>query len=142
MNRTPIYAALIAALGALKDNGTVKAVRRPTTGQDFVMPPVLPCCLIIGDKESVRQRRGLPPQHELMIDVHLHANVGKAEAPADRLDAMLGAIEAVLAPAPGQDTQTLGGAVHHCWIEGDIERFELLPDQRCLAIVPVHILVP
>ena len=105
-------------------------------------PPVVPCAMVIGDKEVVHQRRGLPKRVELLVDVHMHADVGGSSTPAAQIDAMLTAIEAALEPTPGQDTQTLGGLVSHCWIEGDIERFEMMPGNRCIVIVPVHILAP
>lgn len=142
MNRTPIYAALISTLEAMVTAGAVKSVRRPKSGQDFASPPVVPCALVVGDKEIVSQTQRLPRRIELVVDIHLHADVPTTLVPADRIDALLEALDVALDPAPGKEVQTLGGIVHHCWIEGDIERFELLPGNRCLAIVPVHILVP
>jgi len=55
---------------------------------------------------------------------------------------ILDAIEDALRPSPGHEVQTLGGLVHHCWIEGDIFRDSGDLDGQGVITVPVRVLVP
>jgi hypothetical protein len=48
----------------------------------------------------------------------------------------------VLAPTGRAETQTLGGLVSHCWIEGRIEMDSGDNDGQAKAIIPIRILVP
>ena len=43
---------------------------------------------------------------------------------------------------PLANTQTLGGLVQHCWIEGDIERAPGDLDGVAIALIPINVLVP
>jgi hypothetical protein len=58
------------------------------------------------------------------------------------LNALLDAIEATLAPDPVTNTQTLGGAVEHCWIEGRIDKAPGHTDGQAVAVIPILMIVP
>jgi hypothetical protein len=62
--------------------------------------------------------------------------------PTERLNDYLDALEAVLRPAPGQPTQTLGGLVHHCFIDGEILKVPGDDDGQGMAVIRITILVP
>jgi hypothetical protein len=93
--------------------------------------------------ESTSVIRGLPSAH--VLDVNLWVYVGTDENETGPiLNPILDAIDASLAPTDagnGQNTQTLGGLVHHCWIEGQTQIFEGNLGDEAVAIVPVKILV-
>lgn len=59
---------------------------------------------------------------------------------------LLEAIEAALEQSPSNSfgTQTLGGLVTHCWIEGDgiIVTGEIDPNGQGMATIPVNIVIP
>lgn len=64
------------------------------------------------------------------------------------LNTLLDAIDTVLAPTPVfngvllQNTQTLGGLVQHCWIEGTVEKAFSHKQRQGIAVVPIRMLVP
>jgi len=59
------------------------------------------------------------------------------------LNALLDAIETTLAPDPITGLQTLGGVVHHCWIEGRIDKAPgHYPENQAVAVIPIVMVVP
>lgn len=87
---------------------------------------------------------GLGPKRHMMADVWLYTNGGKNPdaVPATELNNMIDAIETALDPSPVTNTQTLGGLVVHCWIEGRPEFYSGHLDGQAIAVIPVKILVP
>lgn len=96
----------------------------------------------VGDDYPPRAARGLPPKVTIHAEIWLYAKVGTdpAKIPGAALNVLVDAVDAALAPNPGQETQTLGGLVSHCWIEGRIEMDPGDIDGQAKAIVPVRIL--
>lgn len=91
-----------------------------------------------------REIRGLPPKRVIHAEIWVYTDAGKnPEAnPEAVLNGMIDAIEAALAPNLLSGVQTLGGLVHHCWIEGEVEQYPGILDGIAKAIIPVRILVP
>ncbi len=58
------------------------------------------------------------------------------------LNDYLDAFDARLRPAPGQSKQTLGGLVHHAFIDGSILKVPGDDDGQGMLAVPITILVP
>ena len=140
--REPIYAALFARLTAIP--GVATASRRLRHWAD-VPPAEQPALYQVQKGETVTERRGLPPRRVLAVELFLYAHSGgdPAVAPAQILNPLIDAIEAVLAPDdPASGVQTLGGRVAHAWIEGRIETDEGVLGDQAVAIVPVSLLVP
>lgn len=139
--RETYYAALVSQLETLVTNGAIKRLARKVTLKDINNPPKLPCLYIDTDKELVEHQAG--QKAKLLITVRLFAFVAAPDnnaTPDTDLSDLLDAIDTALAPLPGVPFQTLGGIVTHCWIEGEIERFEAGVEGKALAIVPVHML--
>lgn len=87
---------------------------------------------------------GLSPKRHLMADVWLYTTGGKNPdaVPATELNNMIDAVELALAPSLVTNTQTLGGLVVHCWIEGRPEYFSGHIGGQAIAVIPVKMLVP
>jgi hypothetical protein len=140
--RETYYGALNAQLQSLITNGTVKRIARKVTLSDVNNPPKLPAIYIDGDKEHVEHMAGQTARVTMTVRLFVYVPAPDNEpSPGTALSTVLDAIDLVLAPAAGQSLQTLGGLVAHCWIEGEIERFEAGLVGKALAIVPVHMTV-
>jgi hypothetical protein len=94
--------------------------------------------------EMFAQATRMPYKRVFSASWFFYHRVGKdsAAVPAITNNQILDAAQAILAPPPGFETQTLGGLVHHCWIEGTILKDPGDLDGDALIIVPIHILVP
>ena len=140
--REPIYAALFALLAPIP--GLATASRRLQHWTD-VPASAQPALFQVQKGETVAARHGLPPKHQLSVELFLYAQTGgdPTVAPAQILSPLIDAIEAALAPTdPTDAVQTLGGLVSHAWIEGRIETDEGVLGDQAVAIIPVTLLVP
>ncbi|MBY4799898.1 hypothetical protein K6W78_07765 [Burkholderia cepacia] len=140
MNREPIYLALFAKLQAIP--GFVTTSRRLRHWND-VKPVEQPALFQVQVRENQRPRKGIPALVSFRCELYLYVNTGNALAdvtPATELNQFMDAIEAALAPDALTNTQTLGGTVSHCWIEGDVLTDEGALGPQAIAIIPVHIL--
>lgn len=141
-SRETYYGALMTQLAKLKASGAISAIDRLVRLQDATNPPVMPCIYLDTDKETVEHQAGQPARVTLTCKLFVYvAGPDRNAVPGTALSNLLDAIDSVLAaPIPGMQ-QTLGGLVSHCWVEGEIERFEAGIDNLALAIVPVHMMV-
>lgn len=94
--------------------------------------------------ESISQATRMPSKRVWSAEWYVYHRVGKdpSAVPATTNNQILDALEAILAPPPGYETQTLGGLVHHCWMDGNILKVPGDIDGDGLIVVPVHMLVP
>lgn len=80
------------------------------------------------------------------FEVWIYSNAGKdAQAvPAAALNELIFAVLRVLQPGPGQRFQTLGlpDQVHHCWVEGLVDRDPGDAGPIARAVIDVKVLVP
>ena len=91
--------------------------------------------------EVAQPTRGQPTKIVLELNLWLYVKSEGAEV-GPVLNPMLDAIEKALQPKnDGDHTLTLGGTVHHCWIEGQTQIFEGDLGEEAVAIVPVKLLV-
>ena len=58
------------------------------------------------------------------------------------LNAVLDAITTALAPAPGEQFNTLGGLAYSVAIEGKVEVYEGVMGNTAVAFVPIRITIP
>lgn len=95
----------------------------------------------IGYQSETLPRKEMTPN----VIVYTHAPHDDPDPPAAKLNRILDAIEAAIAPA-GRDLltgkQTLGGLVSHVYISGDVEKDPGDLDGDGILIVPLSILVP
>jgi hypothetical protein len=144
--REQIYSALFALLQSAANFKTVGRVWVPSNKLD---PPQLPALFMVENSEhAVQTAPGRPAKWLLDVDVMIYAhNEGESQpagaenyVPATALNNLLDAVENALTPAAATNVQSLGGLVHHCWIEGKIEKDAALQGANSVAVVPVRML--
>lgn len=142
MSREDCFVALFTLLSGMKTAGTIVTCDRRIRLLQDMDPAELPALFLGGDDGVVEQQRGAGPVRTLGALIYLYtANPDRHVTAGTLLNSLLDAVDAALAPG-WQGVQTLGGAVDHCWIEGDVKVFEGAQGERAAAIVPVKILMP
>lgn len=153
VDREAIWAALYALLQTKVGSSYV------TKGRHHVQPPTLtpemqPAMFLVQVRETRAPRPvvGAPVKLTLSGFIILYAQMpapllddvgAETVLGATTLNAMLQAIDDALQPTDlSTGRQTLGGLVHHCWIEGDVEMDPGIYTQQGAAIVPIKMLVP
>lgn len=94
----------------------------------------------VGDEYPQRPARGLPAKVTIKAEIWIYTKVGPDDVPGSSINGLVDAVEAALQPATGAETQTLGGLVSHCWIEGEIMMDPGDIDGQAKAIIPIKIL--
>ena len=85
----------------------------------------------------------IPPKTTIECEAWIYSKTGDPElAPDIAQNALLDGVELALAPPPGEEAQTLGGLVTHCWVEGRVEIHPGDLDNQAIAVVPIKMLVP
>lgn len=141
MTREPIYAALFAKLDALRVAGTVvtcsRRLKHWTDTSDDAQPAIF---MAQANQTAQHQGKAIPYKWDLDLKIYVYVRAVESTAPAQIINPILDAIEAILNPTAGQQ-QTLGGLCDVCYIDGAIETFEGTLGEQEVAIVPVKILV-
>ena len=86
------------------------------------------------------QKPGIPAKYLLEGNIYIYVSVETGEA-GYVLNPVLDAIDLALEPDETSGVQTLGGIVHHCWVEGQTQIFEGSLGDEAVAVVPIKILV-
>lgn len=139
VTREAIYSALFALVSNLP--GIVTSSRRLRHWTD-VSPDEQPALFQAQIRQTAAAHTGAPTKWLLRADLYLYANSGQDPnaVPATALNNLMDAIEAALAPGPGQTVQNLGGIVHYCRISGEVMTDEGVLGAQAVAIIPVEIL--
>ncbi len=139
MTREPIIAALFAKLAAIPSLVTVGRVVKHLIDVPAEHQPAL---FLSPRNQSAIRRTGLPTKWVISVLVYIYTNRGGQNVIPDiQMNAILDAVETVLAPNGGVENQTLGGLCEYCRIEGVIETDEGALGDQSVAIVPIDILV-
>jgi len=118
------------------------ASRRLKLWTDVAAQPAL---FLRTDSEDIAPRAArMPPRVTMRCEVWIYSKAGAAPdaVPAATLNYILDAVMRVLEPEPVREVQTLGGLVHNCWVEGQVELHTGDLDGQAIAVIPIHILVP
>ena len=136
--REQIYAALFAYLAAIP--GIKTCTRKLKHWNDTALEDQ-PSLYMEHSGEVTQQVRGQPSRHVLELNLWLYVQTdGDTVGPI--LNPMLDAITNAFEPTNTvEHTMTLGGLVHHCWIEGQTQIFEGNMGNEAVAIIPVKLLV-
>jgi hypothetical protein len=139
-----IYQALFDLTAGLAWPGGALAYssRRVKTFEDLPAQPAL--CQAETD-ETVAQVTSQQAITTLGASWLIYHQAGKDDdaIPAQTTNAILSAVKALFVdPIEPDSAQTLGGAVHKCWIEGRIQKLQGDLDGQTLLVVPIKILVP
>lgn len=136
--RETAYAALFNLVAAIP--GIKTCTRRLKHWQD-VAKEDQPALYMEHTGEVASPVRGQPTRIVLEVNLWLYVN-SEGEPVGPLLSPLLDAIQDAFAPKnDGDHTLTLGGLVHHCWIEGQTQIFEGDLGEEAVAIVPVKLLV-
>jgi hypothetical protein len=140
MTRESIIDALFALLMANPDTFATSGRRLKLWTQVTEQPALF----LRHDYDEVPTHpTGIPPRIVVACEAWVYA---RCEDPDDIpevvLNNLLDSIEISLRPAPGFERQTLGGLVHHCWLEGRIDIHPGDLDGQAIAVVPIKMLVP
>lgn len=140
MKREPIYQALFDLIAGIENIATCSRILQHW---DDVSPNNQPALFVAQDSQAAEQVTGFPTKYilgaKLWIYTHRDSN---GIVPSAQINNILDAVDRALAPLPATDNkQTLGGLVHHCWIDGAIETDEGLLGNQAVAIVPIRMLV-
>lgn len=133
--------AFVALFEKLKTIPTLKlCTRRLKHWQDVPKEDQPALFMQVADEEK-RIVDGKPARYVLGANLWVYVNTDGDEV-GPLLNPVLDVIERALEPLDGADRrQTLGGIVHHCWIEGTTQIFEGDLGDEAVAIIPVKILV-
>lgn len=106
-----------------------------------------PALFVLDHEEDYARpyKRGIPPTVTIDCVVIVYFDTRDPnKIPAVQLDYFLDAIDSALSMPPGENAQTLGGLVSHCWIEGRVTKVpgDVDKDGTGLLLVPVKILIP
>ncbi len=130
----------------LENMDTVKSVSRRY--KEFSQIPVteMPYVMLTKPREMYPSRAisSLPPirNYKLDITILLSDGIDPNNTPDELLCDILDDMDLVLKPPVGSQTQTLGGLVDHCYIEGEIICVPGDLDGIGMIQVPLIIVVP
>ena len=139
-SRETAYVALFNQLSTLEPATFKTLTRRLKHWQDVPMEDQ-PALYMEHSGEVTQIVRGQPSRIVLEVNLWIYVR-SEGEAVGPVLNPLLDAVEAVLQPKnDGDHVLTLGGVVHHVWIEGQTQIFEGDLGEEAVAIVPVKMLV-
>jgi hypothetical protein len=141
--REPVFSALESLFVAA--NIAPRVTRRMMMPNEAVKGD-LPVLIVWEQNEATKVAgRGLPSMRTWEAWLVVYFKNDDPQRPgASIINPILDAIELALAPSPAIGTQTLGGLVSHCWIEGAtaVSLGDVDAEGLGGAVVPVKILVP
>lgn len=144
MDREQIFVALYNLIADNIDSHldfTIKKKSRVLKHWDDVMPVEQPCIFLTKGHEKIRQTTGLNSEIVMSANVWVYAqHKDKTVSPATISNKILDALQKCLVTDSPTNTLTLGGLVHHCWIEGDVVTDEGFLGTQAVIQVPINIL--
>lgn len=141
VDREAIYEALFAKLSGIEG---LKTKSRKLKHWNDVPSSAQPALFMAHKSEHTdpsNPTRGIPPKKTLNVDVYVYVNTSGNQTPSTVLNEYLQKIDDALLPdtPPQTGLCTLGGLVHHCWIEGATETDEGVLGDQAVAIIPIRI---
>lgn len=142
MNREAIYAALFATVSPLQGAGLTVVSRRMEM-VDEMQTSRMPALFQRQLGQVVTKTPALPPKFEFGAEwaIYVH-QPDRAQPMTPQLNALVDAASAALRPKTPLTKQNLGGLVEDAAIDGTIEIYEGLLEDRAVAIIPIRILLP
>jgi hypothetical protein len=137
IQREPIYAALFALMSGTAGFLTTSRILKHW---DDVSPGSQPALFMAQGQQIANTERGKPTRWTLEAKVYVYVRTDGNVVPSTVLNPILDAIEAALQGNAAENTQTLGGLVDYCRIDGAIETDEGTLGQQAVAIIPISIL--
>lgn len=152
MSREAIYSALFALVsqgegqpGKITGAGGETLQYTSRRVKLFGDLPAQPALCQAEHGETYAQATNLPYKRTFTASWLIYHAVGDPNAvPSTTTNNLLDALETAITPYPNNPgfRQTLGGLVHHCFINGKVFRESGDLDGQALLVVPISILVP
>lgn len=145
--REPIYAALWNLfLNHPNLVGQFVTQSRYLRHFDDVAPEEMPALFIIQSGESwVKKGQGISAMRTLQSHLVMYDYTAQPNSvmPSTLVNPLLDTIDEVIErPDNPANTQTLGGLVQHVYIEGQVEIYEALLQNKSIVVVPLTIVIP
>ncbi len=144
ITRESVMTALFTLLQGM--DGIKTFSRRFKTFSGVSMSAQMPYLILCSSKEyySPRVTQALPAKRLINAEIFIWLSAGQDQnaVPDIVVNNLLDSLDEILAPLPGYDTQTLGGLVDHCYIEGEIMKVPGDVDGLGMLIIPLKILLP
>jgi hypothetical protein len=137
IDREAIYVALFNLIAS---NPSFVTTSRILKHWDDVPAGQQPALFMAQGQQDATTERGKPTIWKLDAKLYVYVRTDGAQVPSTVLNPLLDAIEAALQGNAAENTQTLGGLVDYCRIEGTIETDEGTLGNQAVAIIPVSIL--
>jgi hypothetical protein len=106
--------------------------------------PVQPALCQAEHDETVTEATGLPSKTTLSASWLIYHEAAKdpAAVPTTQTNQILDAVQALFPAGDPDNVQTLGGLVHHAFINGKVFKDSGDLDGQALIIVPITLLIP
>jgi hypothetical protein len=145
MSRETVYAALFAAGQRLTWNSGQTWAYTSRRQKLLTDLPAQPALIQTSLDEVDRRKVGQDVLRKWGARWYIALNTGKdpTAVPDMAGNPILDAVELAFTPdSPHQNTFTLGGLVHHCWIDGRITKVPGDLGDQGLIVVPISIIIP
>lgn len=143
-SRETIATALFGLINTVTMQATFKTISRRPKVWDAATD--MPAIYLFQPEEEYSYEHGAatPPMARLDFDVIIYTNSGldPNATPDTQMNNCIDALETAIAGKPPGQPQTLGGIVHHAWIEGPIHRAPGYLDGQGMAFLTIRVLVP
>jgi hypothetical protein len=146
VSREAIFAALFARLAPLQGSpdgdGTVVTLSRTLKAWTDVAPADQPALFQSEGRQTAVTGNGLLTKWAFHAElaVYVHASTAGTLDVVERLNGVVDAVLAAIDREPGTGRQTLGGLVHDCRVQGDVETDEGRLGQQAVALIPIEII--
>lgn len=139
----PIYVALYAKLEELVADGVLLNTSRRLEHVNDYDVANMPAGFQNQTGIAVTSTRNGPlPKNRFTVDWYFYIPGGLTVVHATDLNAVIDAALTKLAPAFPGEKQTLGGLVEDVYVEGQIEMYEGVLQDRAVAVLPITVVAP
>ncbi len=145
--REPIYVALWNLfLNHPNLQGQFVTTSRYKQHFDVIPSEQMPALFLNQTGEGwVKPGKGIPAKRTLQCELALYTFTAQPDAvmPSTLINALMDTVDDVIeSPGNPSNAQTLGGLVDHVYLEGQVEIFEGLLQDKSIVLVPLTILLP
>lgn len=137
--------AMTALLALVQSSASFAVSGRRNRSPDAIGPAQSPAVFLIESADDYQTNPVGPDRRTMTVKAFYYNDVGDDETaiPSTAINNAIEALEALLAPTPGQrGSFTLGGLVFSCRIDGQIKRAPGEVTGKSMAVVPIKIVLP
>lgn len=144
MDSEAIYQALFERLSTNVEG--LRTASRRLRHFNNVLPDERPAMFITQGNQQEVPVHGLDSKVELAAEIYIYIHeADRDKPPSSQMNIFIDRVREAIKPdhPDFNESQTLGGLVEHCWIEGTVEVYEAVEnmlDDQAIAIIPIRIL--